>query len=191
MSVTYKMIDGFPAYRVGDDGSVWSRWLRIGLGDGGGTRMVIGDEWFRMETKPSSKYQKVGLRHGGKVKYFSVHVLVATAFIGPCPEGMECAHKDGDKMNCRADNLEWKTHVDNERDKVGHGTLLMGEQHGKSKLGEADVLQIVKMVDSGMTMTEVASLKSVSRPTVGHIMSGRLWSHLTGFKKPHHTETKR
>lgn len=50
----YKLIDGFSAYRVGDDGSVWSRWLRVGLGNGGGTRMVLGDEWFRMETKLST-----------------------------------------------------------------------------------------------------------------------------------------
>ena len=187
----YKLIDGFSAYRVGDDGSVWSRWLRVGLGNGGGTRMVLGDEWFRMETKLSSKYPKVGLRHGGKVKWFSVHTLVLTAFVGPRPEGMECAHKDGNKMNCRADNLEWKTHVANEKDKVAHGTVRMGERHGRARLTVEDVLHIVELVRSGMIMREVAARKSVSRSAVNFIMTGRTWSHLTGFTKPQLQETKR
>lgn len=188
---TYRPISGYPAYRVGDDGSVWSCWCRVVTEFGVGTSSEFG-EWVQMVIRVyPNKYPKVNLYRDGKAKTFNVHRLVMEAFVGPCPEGMECAHKDGNKANCRADNLEWKTKIANERDKVGHGTLLMGESHGKSKLAEADVLKIVEMVGSGMTMTEVASLKSVSRPTVGHIMSGRLWSHLTGFTKPQPQETKR
>lgn len=44
----------------------------------------------------------------------AVHILVAEAFLGPRPGGMEeCRHLDGDKLNNRADNLRWGTRPGN------------------------------------------------------------------------------
>lgn len=51
-----------------------------------------------------------------------VHQLVAEAFRGPRPEGMETRHLDGDMANNRADNLVYGTHADNVRDSIAHGT---------------------------------------------------------------------
>ena len=52
----------------------------------------------------------------GKVLDVCVHKLVALAFLGPPPtpygKGKGCSiveHKDGDNMNCSADNLKWVT----------------------------------------------------------------------------------
>lgn len=45
----------------------------------------------------------------GEKKTIRVHLLVARAFIGPCPEGMEVNHKDTNKWNCRLTNLEYLT----------------------------------------------------------------------------------
>jgi len=33
--------------------------------------------------------------------------LVLLAFVGPCPEGYECRHLDGDPANNHVDNLRW------------------------------------------------------------------------------------
>ena len=52
----------------------------------------------------------------------SVHVAVATAFLGPRPEGMHVAHNDGDPSNPRLDNLRFATPSENEADKRIHGT---------------------------------------------------------------------
>lgn len=51
-----------------------------------------------------------------------VHKLVAEAFIGPCPEGMVVHHKDDDRSNPRADNLEYITNAKNVT--LGHARKL-------------------------------------------------------------------
>ncbi|MES5383891.1 NUMOD4 motif-containing HNH endonuclease [Mycolicibacterium conceptionense] len=48
--------------------------------------------------------------------------LVLAAFVGPCPDGMECCHNDGDAGNNRLENLRWDTHSANVLDCVKHGT---------------------------------------------------------------------
>lgn len=50
---------------------------------------------------------------GQRAKPFSVHHLVAEAFIGPRPAGKQINHKDGDPQNNRAENLEWVTASEN------------------------------------------------------------------------------
>lgn len=50
-----------------------------------------------------------------------VHQLVAEAFHGPRPEGMEVCHGDDNPANNAADNLRYDTHRENELDVVRHG----------------------------------------------------------------------
>lgn len=69
----------------------------------------------------SNGYPTVAL---GRGKTKTVHSLVAAAFIGPCPPGMEVRHRDGNRRNPRATNLEYGTRADNIRDAVKHGTWM-------------------------------------------------------------------
>lgn len=50
-----------------------------------------------------------------------VHRAVLATFVGPCPEGMEVRHLDGDPTNNHLSNLRYGTHSENELDKVLHG----------------------------------------------------------------------
>lgn len=60
-------------------------------------------------------YLSVGMSKEGKTKTYSVHRLVAKAFI-PNPENKpEVNHKDGNKFNNNVDNLEWVTGAENKR----------------------------------------------------------------------------
>ena len=68
------------------------------------------------------EYQIVGLCNQGKCQTRTVHSLVAEAFIGTRPEGMEVCHNDGRKTNNHVDNLRYGTSSDNALDKVRHGT---------------------------------------------------------------------
>lgn len=56
-----------------------------------------------------------------KSRNIKIHVLVALAFIGPRPEGMEIRHLDGDPANSHVSNLAYGTHAENMRDMVRHG----------------------------------------------------------------------
>lgn len=51
-----------------------------------------------------------------------VHRLVLAAFVGPCPEGMEVRHLDGNPANNRLENLKYGTVSENRFDSVRHGT---------------------------------------------------------------------
>ena len=59
----------------------------------------------------------------GKKRHAFVQWLVLEAFVGPCPDGMECRHfPDRDPTNNRLDNVRWGTAQENSDDKKVHGT---------------------------------------------------------------------
>lgn len=60
-------------------------------------------------------------RCGGRRTQY-IHHLVAEAFIGPRPEGLEIRHLDGDPANCVVANLAYGTQSENNFDRVRHGT---------------------------------------------------------------------
>src|SRR5262249_43230951 len=58
-------------------------------------------------------YEHVHLRKAGQKADYSVHRLVAAAFLGPIPEGMTVNHVGGNKANNCIDNLEVLTPREN------------------------------------------------------------------------------
>lgn len=62
----------------------------------------------------------------GKVCY--VHRVVLTAFVGPCPDGMEGCHNNGNPTDNRLENLRWGTRSENSRDTVRHGRNLNSQK---------------------------------------------------------------
>lgn len=110
-----------------------------------------------------------------------VHQLVAKAFIGPCPLGKEVNHKDGDKGNNKAKNLEYITHQKN----IIHAYLTKlqlpsyGEAHGMAKLTVSKVIQIRKSYASGKVFQqELAKELGVSVATISDIVTKRSWKHV-------------
>jgi len=75
-------------------------------------------------------YLRVDLNKGGR-KARLIHCLVAEAFIGPCPEGMEVNHIKAEPGNNAASNLEYLTPTGNvaHTAKLGNAFYHSGDTH--------------------------------------------------------------
>lgn len=80
--------------------------------------------------KYSNGYWFVGLSKDGAVKQFLLHRLVAAHFIGEST--LEVNHKDGNKSNNCADNLEYVAHSQN----IAHSYRALKREPVKSWLGK-------------------------------------------------------
>ena len=54
-------------------------------------------------------YRRVRMNY----KHRSLARIVLEAFVGPCPEGHECDHKNRERDDDRLVNLRWVTHSEN------------------------------------------------------------------------------
>lgn len=66
-------------------------------------------------------YLKVRLNYRDRTTQVYVHQLVARAFHGLPGPGQEVRHKNAERSDNRACNLEWGTRGENMLDAVGHG----------------------------------------------------------------------
>lgn len=173
--VEYRDLPGFPGYRVGDDGSIWSnhrsRWHP-------GMRGL----WHRLKlTLPHGRsHLRVNLNKPGERSQYrrGVHRLVLEAFVGPCPEGMQCCHADGDPTNNRLSNLRWDTQESNYADRSRHGTDNQGERNGRAKLDAATVRVIRELAAAGHTKAALARQFRVGWATVRGVINREIWRHV-------------
>ena len=97
-------------YEVDADGNIYSVKRAITIEDHGKTYQKPVAEKKLAVCKCNNGYVSVGLYKKGKGTHRWVHRIVAEAFI-PNPHNYPCAnHKDEDKTNNSASNLEWCTY---------------------------------------------------------------------------------
>ena len=141
---------------------------------------VESDEWRDLKASiDKDGYLKVSLRRDGMRYIRAIHRLVLETFIGPCPPGMETRHLDGNPANNRLDNLRWGTKAENEADKVRHGTMVCVAMGGPSMLREADIPEIFRLRESGMTHREIAARFGVVHTTIVRVLIGRTWANVS------------
>lgn len=138
----WKEISGYEGlYEVSDMGNVRS--------------LKFGKEKILKPWKSGMGYLKVDLCKDGQCKSITVHRLIAEAFI-PNPQGLETVnHKDEDKTNNVASNLEWMSQKDNLN--YGTRTKRAAEAHSKP----------VQMFDksTGELLATFPSLREAERVT--------------------------
>lgn len=105
----FRDIKGYEGlYQVSNFGNVMS----LSKGDGNGNR----DRLLKQEVldnNSTTTYRRVALCVNGIVKRFSVHRLVALAFIDNPEDKPMVNHIDNNGWNNNVDNLEWCTHSEN------------------------------------------------------------------------------
>jgi hypothetical protein len=121
-------------------------------------------------------YKYVNLYRGtSKKEKWLVHMLVAQAFIGSAPVGQEVRHRDGVRGNCALTNLCYGTRVENQADRIEHGTSNQGVRHPRARLVETQVLEIRNSNEIASTL---AAKYSVSESLIHQIKRCQVWRHI-------------
>lgn len=161
----YRIVDGHPDYRIGDDGSFWSK-KRSGA-------------WRRIAPSVQRNgYLQICMYEGVERYYRKVHALVLEAFRGPRQPGMECRHLDGKRQNNVPANLLWGTHKENQADQMRHGTKPIGERHHAAKVTSADVVQIRNRRAAGEKIASLGRAFGISEVMASKIARREWWKHV-------------
>jgi hypothetical protein len=123
---------------------------------------------------------RLSIDGSGKTQF--IHCLVAEAFIGRRPSGLEINHKDGNKQNNKTENLEYVTAGDNVRHAFAHGLFgpRNGEFNANAKLYEDAVIDIRTSYASRTILLEefldrYAAKYTVPKSTILSVVYNRCW----------------
>ena len=74
-------------------------------------------------------------------------------------------------------HLRWATPVENQADRLGHGTSPRGEQCGTAKLTVADV-HLIRALEGTASQREIGLKFAVNDRTISSILQGKSWAWL-------------
>ena len=165
--------EGF--YEVSSLGRVRSLERIVMRSDGRTCRVAA--RFMRFRKKPWG-HLIVTLCRNARYRTFYVHQLVAIAFLGPIPEGLQVRHGPQGVADNSVSNLSYGTPKENQADRKRDGTRLEGSQCSWAKISEADVLQIKQGVAAGISQRHFARLYGISPALICRIVSGHVWKHV-------------
>jgi hypothetical protein len=159
-----------------------NHYIITGTGSIFGNRKVPFGRGIReLKTQVSnSGYEMVKLISGaGKNKLHTIHRLVALTFI-PNPHNKSFVnHKDGNKLNNCAENLEWVSPCENLKHAYDTGLMShKGEKNSRAKLKNSDIPVIRDRIKSGEMLKTIANDYGVHYSIISGIMYGKIWMHV-------------
>lgn len=166
-------IPGFPGYGASADGRIWTRRHHGGHG-------LYPDWREKAHTGNGTGYRRVNLGNGdGTVAMRYVHRLVAAIFV-PNPEGLpQVNHRNGDKADNQATNLEWTTPAGNQNHALDAGLAKSGERHCQARLTDAQVREIRSRAGEGYgAVSRMSREYGVSRRVIKMILDNQTWTRV-------------
>lgn len=165
----WRMIPGFSAYSVSEDGQVRRDKQVYKFRPGPVSRSINDRGYWKTSLKGDD----------GRNRTITVHTLVALAFLGPRPDGAVICHNDGNPTNARYTNLRYDTPKSNTADAIAAGSLCMGSRHPRAKLTESDIPRIHEMWASGrFKQAEIGELFGVSQRAIWQVLHQIKWKHV-------------
>lgn len=121
-------------------------------------------------------YPSLTLVLDGKKTTRTIHSLVASAFLGPRPPGLEVRHLNGNPADNRIENLAYGTKKENARDRTVHGTQQRGEDFPHSKLSylKAKAIRTLYATEE-FSYSDIAEVFSVDPRSVRKVVNGEHW----------------
>lgn len=155
--IPMKKIKDYPNYHIRNDGFV-----------------IMKNNKIKATSTTNKGYERITLSNNGKKKTFSIHRLVAIAFI-PNPNNLpEVNHIDGNKMNNNYTNLEWISSKDNIKHSfINRLSNYKGERNGRSKLSNTIIQQIRLDFSKGEKRKKLAIKYNISYSHIVSIISNK------------------
>lgn len=118
-----------------------------------------------------------------------VHKAVALAFLGEQPTSKhQVNHKNRNRFDNRAENLEWLTAKENIQHAVKAGSFKKarmalaersrGAQNVKAKLDDANVIEIRRLFSEKVYYKEILKMFGISQGTLSSIVLRKTWKHV-------------
>ena len=153
MNDKWKPIPGFEGYyEVSDTGFVRSVDRVITRHDG--VSRLLKSRTCKL-SKNSDGYMQVKLSKNGSSRYFAVHRLVYTSFVGEIPIGYDVDHIDFDRTNNHYTNLQAITHREN----------------------------VLKTVSAGRNYTSVVDVRGANNPNFGNKKLSKIYENDKAYAK--------
>ena len=109
----------------------------------------------------------------GIMKEYTIHRLVAQAFLKDYEPHLTVNHKDGNHFNNNITNLEMATIEEN-----NNHALQEGINRGSSELSIEDVKKIRELNKQGYSYNYIATLYPITRQSVYCICTYKTWKHI-------------
>ena len=155
-------------YAISDCGMVWS---------------YRSDRHIKSKTTTNG-YQHVGLRFHGTRKWFFIHRLVGKLFVSNPDNKVYINHKDCNKSNNNAENLEWVTASENMIHAQKHGRVNTKSQQehirkacGYLTMEQAKNIRRLRQTKN-LTQQELGDMHGVSPDVIHHVLKGHTYREL-------------
>lgn len=133
---------------------------------GGVSKTPVPEKILKPQIRKPSGHLEVKLG-SNPARHRSIHSLVAEAFLGPRPSGMEVCHNDSNPANNAVTNLRYDTRRANRIDMVAVGN------EGRQIIRVEQVLDIRERLSKGGTCKQIAKDYGVHPSTISKIKTGR------------------
>lgn len=107
---------------------------------------------------------------------------------GAIPEGLFVCHHCDTPICVNPDHLFLGTSGENTRDAVRKNRMNrpFGEESNSVKITSADVMEILRLHESGFNSVQIAAKFPINDQSVRNIIRGKTWGHLRASDSPKH-----
>lgn len=114
----------------------------------------------------------------GKRCTVNLHRLVAEHFCERTSDLYEVSHKDGNKSNCRSDNLLWESHLRNIQRRVDHQTDPVGERNPRARVTPEQVINIRARHAAGEGLSKMGREFGITPQAIWRMVNRLSWAHV-------------
>lgn len=160
-----KSLETHPNYGFTEDGKVFN---------------LAYDRQLKPYISNTTGYLYVTLKHkDSKYRPTALHRILAKLYINN-PTGLpQVNHKDGDKLNCHVDNLEWTDNRGNIQHAYDSGLIPKGEHRYNNVNPVEKIHNVCHLLEEGLYGNkEIGELLGVCPKTVGQIKYRKQWKDI-------------